>query len=196
MKWLFPSIFLVLVGCQVKVDQPVTQAPEKATESTPAPSAPTTAAKSSLATSTPDEQKQGFNKNRVHQLYDLRTTTLTINGQKLTTYVMDNDALREEGFMFVKDEEVKPDQAMIFVFPDAKEQSFWMHNTIMPLDIAYIAPDKTVVSATTMKPMDDSSVPSHGKAMYALEMKKGTIERLGIHKGTKVEIPPEIKTDQ
>ena len=189
MKWLLAIATFTAIGCHVNVeDTPVqkqsttsvTSSPKEVIpKPTPAPAA--------------QVQKKGFNPNRIHQLYDLRTTTLTINGQKLTAYLMDNDSLRSEGFMFVKDQDVQPNQAMLFVFPDSSERGFWMHNTIMPLDIAYIGSDKVVVSATTMKPLDESNVPSHGKAMYALEMKKGTIQRLGIRKGAKVDIPADVK---
>jgi len=192
MKWLIPLAALLAIGCHVNVEEPSVQKSTPSTKSTPEPAKPET--QTSGATTVQNETpKKGFNRDRIHQLYDLRTTTLTVNGQKLTAYLMDNDSLRTEGFMFVKDEDVLPNQAMLFVFPDEAERGFWMHNTLMPLDIAYIAKDKTVVSATTMQPMNDKNVPSNGKAMYALEMKKGTIQRLGIHKGTKVEIPADVK---
>ena len=196
MRWTIIFVALIASGCHVNVEESPVQ---KQTETSPTQASKPVAPKQTETASTTAGRavpKKGFNQNRIHQLYDLRTTTLTINGQKLVAYLMDNDSLREEGFMFVKDEDVQPNQAMLFAFPDEQERSFWMHNTIMPLDIAYIAKDKTVVSATTMKPLDESNVPSHGKAMYALEMKKGTIERLGIKKGTKVEIPSDVSAVQ
>lgn len=98
--------------------------------------------------------------------------------------------------MFVRDKDMQPDQAMIFVFPDARQQSFWMHNTYIPLDIAYIGQDKNVVSTATMQPLQDKNYPSDGKAMYVLEMKEGTLRRLGIGKGTHVEIPDTLKATQ
>ena len=186
---------LFAVGCHVNVEEPPVQNTQKTDTAPPQTAKGGTETKKETprpvtAATTP---AKGLNRNRIHQLYDLRTTTISINGQKLTAYLMDNDSLRNEGFMFVKDEDVQPNQSMLFVFPDEAERGFWMHNTIMPLDIAYIAKDKTVVSATSMQPLNDKNVPSNGKAMYALEMKKGTIERLGIHKGTKVEIPADVK---
>jgi uncharacterized membrane protein (UPF0127 family) len=145
---------LSIAGCHVNVEEPPVQKPTVA-QSTPPKQVP----QNPSPARTSQAEKKGFNPKRLNQLYDLRTTTVTINGQKLTSYVMDNDTLR----------------------------------TIMPLDIAYIAKDQKVVSATTMKPLDESTVPSHGKAMYVLELKKGTIQRLGIRKGAKVEIPSDIK---
>ena len=68
-----------------------------------------------------------------------------------------------------------------------------MKHTYIPLDIAYIAPDKTVVSTATMKPFDETNTPSKGSSQYVLEMKEGTLQRLGIQKGTKIDIPASVK---
>ena len=87
----------------------------------------------------------------------------------------------------------RPDQAMIFVFQNPSPQNFWMHNTLVDLDIAYIGTDKKVIKAATMKKLNDNTTPSGGPAQYALEMKAGTIARLGIAKGTRVDIPADLK---
>ena len=222
MKYLSAaSIALVvfITGCKVDINEPQAASPTAATATaTSGATAPastgatttthlTTAGKSDTTAKTPgkkpdatpdplqkDKENPAYNASRIYQLFNLKTAPLTINGQTLTAWIADNDSLRQEGLMFVKDNEIKPDQAMIFVFPDAKEQGFWMHNTYIPLDIAYIGSDKVVVSTATMKALDETNVPSHGKAQYALEMKTGTLQRLGINKGTRVEIPDSVKS--
>lgn len=166
-------------------------------------SKPTEPAKGSTSTSsstsgasqstTPDEQKPGFNHDRIYQLFDLQTATLTINGQKLKAWIADTDSKRNEGLMFVKDKDISPDQGMLFVFPYASTQGFWMKHTYIPLDIAYIGADKAVVSTATMKAFDETNTPSKGPAQYALEMKTGTLARLGIKKGTKIDIPASVQ---
>ena len=138
------------------------------------------------------EKQSGYNKFRIYQLSTLKTATLGINGQKLTAWIADNDYKRDEGLMFVRDGDIKPNQGMIFAFPTAKEQAFWMKHTYIPLDIAYIGADKVVVSTATMQPFDEKNTPSNGKSMYVLEMVRGTIQRLGIQKGTKIDIPPTV----
>jgi uncharacterized membrane protein (UPF0127 family) len=145
------------------------------------------------ATTVSDENKPGFNKDRIHQLVDIPTVNLTVNGQTLKTWVADEDPLRAEGLMYVRDKDMRPDQAMLFVFPAPKEQGFWMKHTLIPLDIAYIGADKKVVSTATMKVLDLTNLPSHGPAQYALEMKVGTLQRLGITKGTEIGIPASVK---
>jgi uncharacterized protein len=145
------------------------------------------------ATTVSDESKPGFNKDRIHQLSDIATVDLTINGQKLKAWVADVDPLRGEGLMFVRDKDMGPDQGMIFAFPNAGEQGFWMKHTLIPLDIAYIGADKKVVSTATMTALNEKSTPSHGAAQYVLEMKVGTLSRLGIQKGSEIGIPSSVK---
>jgi uncharacterized membrane protein (UPF0127 family) len=212
MKKLLPFLVLAALGCQVKIDDTVdgkkvtpTPTPVKDSATPPAKDSktadtakPGTTKTDSSKTDTPpvvadESSKPGYNKNRIHQLFDLKTATITVNGQPLTAWIMDSDTLRQEGMMFVKDDTVKPDQAMLFIFPDSQPRGFWMHNTLMPLDIAYIDKDKKVVNAATMSPETDKTTPSTGPAQYVLEMKQGTNSRLGITKGSTVSFPDTLK---
>lgn len=130
---------------------------------------------------------------RLHQLRDLKKTTVKIGANAFACWIADDDSKRTEGMMFLTDREVKPNEGMIFVFPNEQPLSFWMKNTLIGLDIAYIAKTGTIVSTHTMKRLDETSVPSGGNAMYALEVKAGTFKRLGIKKGMKAKIDPKVK---
>ena len=83
------------------------------------------------------------------------------------------------------------DKGMLFVFKQEQPLSFWMKNTLIPLDIIYISQDKKVVSirdnAQPCKKDPCSGYPSEGNAMYVLEINGGLTEKFGIEKGTKVE---------
>jgi len=137
--------------------------------------------------------KPGTNDARIHQLYDLKVVKVTIGGHTFKSWVMDDDSSRSEGMMFLEDKDVKADQGMLFAFPDEIERSFWMKNTYIDLDIAYIAKNGKVVSVKTMKAHDEAGVPSEGAAMYALEVKAGTFKRAGIRKGMTATISPPVK---
>lgn len=130
---------------------------------------------------------------RVYQLRELQRATITIGKNKLKTWVMDTPSKQAEGMMFLKDADVAKDDAMIFVFPDSRERSFWMRNTLISLDIAYVNEKKVIISTSTMKARDETGVPSKGSAMYAIEMKHGAFQRLGIKKGQTVGIPKDVK---
>lgn len=136
---------------------------------------------------------QAKNDYRLNQLRDLAKTTVKIGKHAFTCWVADNDSKRAEGMMFLTDKEVKPTEGMIFVFPNPQPLSFWMKNTLIDLDIAYIQRDGTIVSVHTMKRLRETSVPSGGPATFALEVKAGTFKRLGIKKGMKAKIDPKVK---
>ena len=93
-----------------------------------------------------------------------------------------------QGLMFRR--EMAPDAGMLFVFPESREQTFWMKNTLLPLDMIFIKPDGTILSiAQRTVPMTETPVPSHGNAKAVLEVNGGTAARLGIKPGDKVIAP-------
>jgi uncharacterized protein len=83
------------------------------------------------------------------------------------------------------------DRGMLFVYPDERELSFWMKNTLIPLSIAYIDSEGRIVDILDMKPLDDR--PPHylssEPVQYALEVNKGFFEKRGVKVGDSVELP-------
>jgi uncharacterized membrane protein (UPF0127 family) len=86
-----------------------------------------------------------------------------------------------------------PDRGMIFVFADEEPRSFWMRNTLIPLDIVYLDKDGKVVSISQMKPLDETGVHSAGPAKYAIEMNEGAAARAGVKVGDVLDIPPAAR---
>jgi uncharacterized protein len=82
-------------------------------------------------------------------------------------------------------------RGMLFVFPEERELSFWMKNTLIPLSIAYIDSEGRIVDILNMKPLDDR--PPHyvssEPAQYALEVNQGFFEKRGVKVGDRVELP-------
>lgn len=138
-------------------------------------------------------QDRPINPRRMNQLKDLEMVTVKIGTQRFKVWVMDSALKRQEGMMFLQDKEVRTNEGMLFAFPDSDDRSFWMQNTYIPLDIAYIGKDKKIVSVHSMRPHDETGVPSAGPAMYALELKAGTFRKYGIKAGQKVEFPASVK---
>jgi len=93
---------------------------------------------------------------------------------------------RQEGLMYR--EEVPDGTGMLFVFTDNRPRSFWMRNTYVALDIAYIDPSFRVVDIIAMEPLVTDSYPSAAPAMYALEVRQGWFAEQGIRVGTEAQI--------
>ena len=95
--------------------------------------------------------------------------------------------------MWVTDKDLKDNQGMICLFPEPKVQSFWMQNTLIPLDIIFLDKDGKVLNIAHGKPKDETLLPSTGPANYVLELKGGMAAKLGISAGTKLTIPSTLK---
>lgn len=84
------------------------------------------------------------------------------------------------------------DEGMIFIYPSERPLSFWMHNTLIDLDIAFVSSSGTIVDIRQMRRLDKTSVSSAYPAKYAIEANKGWFEKRGIRPGDVVRFPPEI----
>jgi len=83
-------------------------------------------------------------------------------------------------------------RGMLFVFPDEQLRAFWMYNTIIPLDIAYVRGDGVIVKTYTMAPLETRTYPSVEPARFVLELRAGLLAELRIKPGDKVEIPESV----
>ena len=139
-----------------------------------------------------------------NDLTTMETARITIKGQQVEAWLAVTNEQRTSGLMQVTEEELTPipDDAgqaapgilrgMLFVFPVEQPLGFWMRNTIIPLDIAYIRRDGVIVNIYTMAPLEIRIYPSVEPAIFALEVRAGTFAQLGIQPGDHVEIPESV----
>jgi len=128
-----------------------------------------------------------------NNLSTMRTVPITITGRtSYTAYVADDTTTMQLGLMNVTHDDLPLNQGMIFASRDDRLQNFWMRNTIIPLDIAYIRSDGTIVKTYTMEPLDESGYPSIEPARFALEVRGGQFAKWGIKAGDHVELPSEL----
>lgn len=127
------------------------------------------------------------------------TVDMTLANQKFQLWIADDRGEQEQGLMHVTAERMSArsdgtERGMIFVFDHERILSFWMKNTIIPLDIAYVDTDGFVVSIYTMAPLDtrQNQYPSGLPARYAIEVNAGVYERLGLVEGDKIDIPASL----
>lgn len=93
---------------------------------------------------------------------------------------------RAQGLMYR--ESLAKGKGMLFVFPDSQIRSFWMKNTFIPLDIAYLDAELTIVDIKAMEPESATSLPSALPAMFALEVPLGWFEEMGISVGSRARL--------
>jgi uncharacterized membrane protein (UPF0127 family) len=74
-------------------------------------------------------------------------------------------------------------EGMLFVNDDAGVRCFWMRNTLVPLSIAFLDDDGTIVNLADMQPRSDRSHCSARPVRYALEMNQGWFAKRGIQPG-------------
>ena len=81
-------------------------------------------------------------------------------------------------------------EGMLFAFEQAGTQCFWMKNTLLPLSVAFVADDGSVVNIDEMKPQTLNSHCSTRPVRFVLEMNQGWFVKRGIKAGAKLQGAP------
>ena len=120
-----------------------------------------------------------------------RSSLVVVSGGREIKFEVDlatNDAERSRGLMYRK--ELGAYEGMLFDFYQEMPVSFWMKNTLIPLDMVFIAADGTVrhVHANAV-PLSTDTVPSRFPVRAVLEINGGSAALLGIKPGDKVKHP-------
>lgn len=102
----------------------------------------------------------------------------------LSVEVADTDAKRAQGLMGI--EQLPSDEGMAFVFDDPTETKFWMMDTLIPLSIAFVDADDTIVTILDMSPCDADPCPRYGATgsyVLAIEANEGWFDSHGVEVG-------------
>ena len=113
------------------------------------------------------------------------TPSVRLRGHVFTVELASTPAEQEHGLM---DRTSMPaDHGMLFVFPDSEPRTFWMKNTLIPLDMLFFdAAHKLVAIQANAQPCTADPCklyPSDAPARYVLELNAGTAAKLGLRKG-------------
>jgi uncharacterized membrane protein (UPF0127 family) len=115
----------------------------------------------------------------------LREEPLTIrsaNGEHaFTVEIAATPEEQERGLMFRRS--LAPDRGMIFPYSPPADVSFWMKNTLIPLDMLFVRSDGTIVRIATAKPLDETTIPAGEPVVAVLEIGGGRAASLGIREG-------------
>ena len=131
----------------------------------------------------------------------LETASIKAKTLSVDAWIADDDEERAKGLMFKTAEEMAPpregvERGMLFVFQRDTDGGFWMRNTIINLDIAFIKSDGTIVQTFTMAALDERSYRPRMSYRFALEVNAGVFARHDIGEGDKVEIPDSVLRQQ
>ncbi len=92
--------------------------------------------------------------------------------------------------------EMAEDAGMLFLFPNDVRTGFWMRNTNIPLDIAYIGADGRVQEIRAAKPLDETVLTPAAPYRYVLEVNQGWFQRHNLGVGAQVTLPPNLPAAQ
>ena len=98
---------------------------------------------------------------------------------------------RALGLMFRRD--MPDDEGMLFMCDECAVQKFWMKDTPLPLSIAFIDEDGTIVKIGDMDPHALDGCSSEYPVRWVLEVNQGWFAERGIPEGTRVAGPPFLK---
>ncbi|HSD74910.1 MAG TPA: DUF192 domain-containing protein [Steroidobacteraceae bacterium] len=111
---------------------------------------------------------------------------------RFEVWVADTNPRRAQGLMHVK--ALQPMHGMLFVYPEPRMVSMWMKNTVIPLDMLFVAADGHIIRiARRTHPLSLETITSMGPVVGVIELAGGEAERLGIETGARV-VHPAFKT--
>jgi hypothetical protein len=100
----------------------------------------------------------------------------------------ETDATRAQGLMYIRD--LRPDQAMIFVYEPPQWVAMWMKNTLLPLDMLFVDAAGCVVKTVhEARPESLDRIAANALVALVVELKGGTTRTLGIEAGDRVRRP-------
>jgi len=108
----------------------------------------------------------------------------------LHVQVANSESQRERGLMGVR--RLPPRTGMVFVFPGDGPVTFWMKDTLVPLDMVFVSRAGVVRSILARVPTVDPKLPDdriprrQGSAMYVIELPAGEARVDGIRVGTRI----------
>ena len=118
----------------------------------------------------------------------LDLVTLTVEGRgrshAFTVEIARTASEQEQGLMNRRD--LAPDAGMLFPFDPPRPASFWMRNTLIPLSVAFLGDDGSVVNIDEMKPQTLDSHCSAKPVRFVLEMNEGWFAKRGIKAGSRL----------
>jgi uncharacterized membrane protein (UPF0127 family) len=102
--------------------------------------------------------------------------------------VVADDASRMRGLMYRN--HLDDGHGMLFVFDETKDHSFWMKNTLIPLDMIFIGDDRRIAGVhANATPLSLTPISVGRPSRWVLEVPGGYAARAGIATGDAIDLP-------
>ena len=121
-------------------------------------------------------------------------TEIYFQDHRFSVEIAGSSEERARGLMFR--EELGENQGMLFVYEEEADRSFWMKNTLIPLDIIFLDSDFEVINIEQADPQPNTSdenlrrYRSERPAQYVLELNQNRSNEIGLEKGSEMSFRP------
>ena len=133
----------------------------------------------------------GRGRQRPLRTMNLPRVQLTADGHEIHVYVARSDEERALGLMHRRD--LPENEGMLFMCDDCAVQRFWMKDTPLPLSIAFVDDDGTIVKIADLQPNCLDAESSGQPVRFVLEVNQGWFDQRGIAPGTRLTGPVFLK---
>ncbi|UOA31963.1 hypothetical protein DSM110093_01745 [Sulfitobacter sp. DSM 110093] len=127
-----------------------------------------------------------------------RDDAVTLRGDwgkaRFSIEVADDTAERSQGLMHRRSMPLS--SGMLFIYETPQPLSFWMRNTLIPLDLLFIDSQGVIQKIHhSAKPLDETPIPGGDNLLSVLEINGGLSKRLGITEGSEIRHPAFAQND-
>lgn len=126
---------------------------------------------------------------KAERLFEYETGEVTLGDITISVEIADTFEKRMTGLMYR--EKLGELNGMLFIFQDERPRSFWMKNTLIPLDIIFINSEFEIVKIQQTTPCKQDPCPSYlseKPAKYVVEVNMGFSEEHKVEEGMKINI--------
>jgi uncharacterized membrane protein (UPF0127 family) len=117
----------------------------------------------------------------------LKRVQLTIGEHQIFVHVARGEEERALGLMYRRD--LPENEGMLFMCDECAVQKFWMKDTPLPLSIAFVDDDGTILKIADLEPHDLDGESSGHPVRFVLEVNQGWFAQRGIAAGARITGP-------
>lgn len=112
------------------------------------------------------------------------TAELGFGMHRIEAEIAHTPQTRQTGLMFRQ--RLPAQRGMLFVFTEKAIHCMWMKNTLLPLSVAFLEDDGTVINIEDMQPQTENNHCAAAPARFALEMNQGWFAQRGVEPGSRI----------